>query len=222
MHGELFGNWGGSDLICISIQQRAFANRADAEAAAALGGKIETSTPDDRCVPGVNLAAATELRIDPMNIPLRVTFMASDAEHVGEYFEEPHLRFNVGDRVSASIGAPGERKPGTIMALKYNAGGGTAVDKIVPYQIILDSGGKIYSEGDDDSYVKAIPTPVLRFKVGDRVSANVDDGWKPGTIVKLNYIPDIDHILKAEEQRPLGSEVLGIPAYQVELYYSTP
>jgi hypothetical protein len=72
-----------------------------------------------------------------MNIPLRVTFMASDAEHGGEYFEEPHLRFNVGDRVSASIGAPGERKPGTIMLLNYSTGGGTAVDKIVPYQIML-------------------------------------------------------------------------------------
>ena len=131
--------------------------------------------------------------------------MASDAEHGGEYFEEPHLRFNVGDRVSASIGAPGERKPGTIMLLNYSAGGGTTVDKIVPYQIILDDGGKIYSEGDDDSYVKAIPTPVLRFKVGDRVSANVDDGWKPGTIVKVNYIPSIDHILKAEEQVPGAS-----------------
>jgi hypothetical protein len=97
MCADMFDSWDGhcvcaasgawQEEICISILTRVFDNPYDALAVAALGGKIESSTPDERCVPGIDLATATELGIDPMNLPLQVIHLVRDREHAGEYCE---------------------------------------------------------------------------------------------------------------------------------------
>jgi hypothetical protein len=47
-------------------------------------------------------------------------------------------------------------------------------------------------EDHDPSVTALLDSKPLRFKVGDRVSANIDGRWEPGTIIALNYNAGVD------------------------------
>ena len=94
------------------------------------------------------------------------------------------LRFSVGDRVEANLGQHWEL--GTIVSLNVQHEGMT-----VPYAIALDTGGSVIAPHDDDIVVRRAGTlqrsdKALRFKVGDRVEANLGHKWESGTIIDLN------------------------------------
>ena len=88
------------------------------------------------------------------------------------------LRFKIGDRVFANVG---DWVPGTIIR---------HWDDGCAYRIKLhdEEATNVYAQHDTDEYVrKTLPAKKkkkkLRFKVGERVYANVGD-WVPGIIVK--------------------------------------
>jgi len=104
------------------------------------------------------------------------------------------LRFAVGDRVECHMG--GYWAVGTILALNHHEAG-FAEGAFAPYQVALDSGGKIFAPEDTDGVIRRIGTLVLsdaalRFRVGDRVECSLLAAgggvrWDAGVVVALRY-----------------------------------
>lgn len=104
-----------------------------------------------------------ELR-DPYEGSLEDVFYESLAARVGasllsvegECVHSSGLRFIVGQRVICNVG---EWLPGRIARLLYSEPHWKE-DKVVPYQVVLDNGQRVYAPADDDRVIRAVG-PVL-------------------------------------------------------------
>ncbi|KAL9178403.1 hypothetical protein ACHAXT_000050 [Thalassiosira profunda] len=74
--------------------------------------------------------------------------------------KRPDLRFEVGDRVRCRVGPEEDAMmDGTVIQLWYTQKAGFADGHIVPYQIQLDEGDKIFSPVDDDYCISRSEVP---------------------------------------------------------------
>lgn len=119
------------------------------------------------------------------------------------------LRFSIGDRVRCVLGPAavrktdgkimGRKKPAEDKCTEMNFGSGTVValeyhepewpdDKVVPYQVLLDTGRMIYAPVDEDDTIHAHQ----RFQIDSGVLCNMgsseDPDFRPGTILQLEYV----------------------------------
>lgn len=110
---------------------------------------------------------------------------------------EPRLEvvFKLGSRVECNLGDVEKRWfPGTVVFVNENwIEDSTASDKTAPYIIRYDYGKeKIFYGSNDDIKASDVAAPKdetkqtgLRFKIGDRVECSMDDGYLPGTVIRL-------------------------------------
>lgn len=106
------------------------------------------------------------------------------------------LRFRVGDRVECTysgivwtdlldgVETNDVVKTGTVVKLHHMEEGLGRV----PYQVQLDDGDLIFAPSDTDDCIRASTPEELRFDLGDRVECYCNNGYKQGTITKLNIV----------------------------------
>ena len=163
-----------------------------------VGDRVECHMEGDTWVPGV----VTERHVEQDGLVMAYVARLDTSEVVTAPFDDDRfiraegaggassLRFCVGARVECNLGMHWEL--GTVTRLNYRGGG----DEVVPYQVELDSGGRVFAPADDESVIRRegsiqVSDPGLRFSVGDRVECRFDGHgqtrWEAGRVVALHY-----------------------------------
>jgi len=102
----------------------------------------------------------------------------------------PSWRFSIGDRVECHLGGD-KWEPGAIVRMNVEHQG-----QLAPYLVQLDSGSSVVAPYDDNRFIRregessSVSARLLRFRVGNRVEANLGSHWERGTVAKLNYHHD--------------------------------
>ena len=98
----------------------------------------------------ISLESAAAFAARPMTTPRTLSNLRMQVTAVKDVEEEPLVRFAIGDRVECKVGAD-EWKVGKVVRLNYVGSAG----RLVPYQVELEEGRRVYAPRDDDAVIRA-------------------------------------------------------------------